>query len=92
MKTFNEIRGLTEARALNWGQMKSKYTSLAKKLSKKGLAFPDEDSRDKKEQQFAQDLIDYIYDNGIVKTDDYDKMIDAMEHIMGDLADGTNTH
>ena len=88
MKTFIEIR---EARAMNFRGLVSHYQKLARKFVKSGQV-PDPYLPKGKEQQFAQDMVDYLTSNMAgsdqVKTDDADEMDDAMDKLVGQIAKG----
>ena len=80
-----------EARAMNFRGLVSHYQKYAKEFVKSGQ-IPDPYLPKGKEQQFAQDMVDYLTSNMAgsdqVKTDDADEMDDAMDKLVGQIAKG----
>jgi hypothetical protein len=80
-----------EAKAMNFRGLVAKYKKLAQQFVKKGQV-PDEYLPRGKEQQFAQDMVDYLNSNAAgsdqVKTDDADDLEDAMDKLLGQIAKG----
>ena len=80
-----------EAKAMNFRALVSKYKRLAQQYVKKGEV-PDPYLPKGKEQQFAQDMVDYLTSNAAgsdqVKTDDADELDDAMDKLLDQIAKG----
>jgi len=76
-RTLSQIRENADFRKLV-----SKYKNEAKKLQRKGEAFPEPGSR------FYDDLATYIYDNEPSVSDDPDELEAEMENMIDDLVRG----
>ena len=77
MKSFNDY--ITEAVRWTIPKLKSKFRNEIKKWDKSGQQEPDPDSK------LWYALADYLYDEGITKTDDPDRLADAMEELLDEL-------
>ena len=87
----NPWESVEEGKAMNFRALVTKYKRLAQQYVKKGEV-PDQYLPRGKEQQFGQDMVDYLTSNMAgsdqVKTDDADEMDDAMDKLVGQIAKG----
>jgi len=88
MKQFKELR---EAKAMNFRALVTKYKRLAQQYVKKGEV-PDQYLPRGKEQQFGQDMVDYLNSKEAgsdqVRTSSIDELDDAMDKLLGQIAKG----